>query len=139
MKRLLFVALLVMASLCSLRGSAQVIVIANPSVKSADVSKDALRDVFNGASSSFKDGSRVVPVLMKDGPTHQAFLSEFVGKSDSAFKAGWRSLVFSGQGSMPKSMESDAAVVEYVVHNPGAIGYIDKATPHDGVKTLHVF
>ena len=35
------------------------LVIANSSVKSSDVSKSDLRDVFTGASSSFKDGSHV--------------------------------------------------------------------------------
>jgi ABC-type phosphate transport system substrate-binding protein len=39
---------------------------------------------------------------------------------------------------MPKSLDSEAAVVDYVAHNPGAIGYISKATPHDGVKVLAV-
>jgi ABC-type phosphate transport system substrate-binding protein len=39
---------------------------------------------------------------------------------------------------MPKSLDSDAAVVEYVAHNPGAIGYIGKSAPHEGVKVLSV-
>jgi hypothetical protein len=28
--------------------------------------------------------------------------------------------------------------VAFVAHNPGTIGYIDKASPHDGVKMLAV-
>jgi hypothetical protein len=28
--------------------------------------------------------------------------------------------------------------VAFVAHNPGTIGYIDKASPHDGVKVLAV-
>jgi ABC-type phosphate transport system substrate-binding protein len=39
---------------------------------------------------------------------------------------------------MPKSLDSDAEVVAFVAHNPGAIGYISKASPHDGVKVLTV-
>jgi hypothetical protein len=39
---------------------------------------------------------------------------------------------------MPKSLDSDAAVVEFVAHNAGAVGYISKATPHEGVKVLTV-
>jgi hypothetical protein len=39
---------------------------------------------------------------------------------------------------MPKSVESDAAAVDFVSHNAGAIGYISKATPHEGVKVLAV-
>jgi len=38
----------------------------------------------------------------------------------------------------PKSMDGDTAVVDFVAHNAGAIGYIGKATPHEGVKVLTV-
>jgi ABC-type phosphate transport system substrate-binding protein len=77
-------------------------------------------------------------VLLKAGAANDEFLSAYVGKADGPFKAGWRSLVFSGQASMPKSMESDAAVVAYVAQTPGAVGYIGKSSPHDGVKVLAV-
>lgn len=139
MKKFLLIAFFVMtASLLSTHVQAQAIVIANLSVKTADVSKGDLRDVFTGASSSLKDGSHVTPVLLKQGPAHEEFLSTYIGKSDTAFRASWRSLVFSGQGEMPRSLDSDTAVVEFVAHNPGAIGYIGKSTPHDGVKVLTV-
>jgi len=124
--------------LLTAKGQAQAVVIANPSVKTSDVLKSDLRDVFTGAASTLKDGSHVTPVLLKAGAVNEEFLSAYVGKNDSAFRAGWRSLVFSGQASMPKSLDSDSAVVEYVAHNAGAIGYIGKGTPHEGVKVLAV-
>ena len=126
------------ASFFTQHAYAQVAVIANPGVKVSAVSKAELSDVFTGAASSLKDGSRVTPVLLKSGVAHSEFLNEYVHKSDNAFRAGWRSLVFSGQATMPKSLDGDAAVVEYVAHNPGAIGYIGKASPHEGVKVLAV-
>lgn len=70
MKKILIIALFLMAALGSAkRMRAQVVVIANPSVKSADISRNDLRDVFTGITSNLKDGSHVVPVLLKDGPT----------------------------------------------------------------------
>jgi len=125
------------ASLCGIHAHAQV-VIANDSTKAVEVSKSDLRDLFTGASSSLKDGSHVTVVILKPGLVNDEFLSLYVNKSDAAFRAGWRSLLFSGQALMPKVMESEAAMVDYVAHTPGAIGYIAKATPHDGVKTLTV-
>jgi ABC-type phosphate transport system substrate-binding protein len=139
MKKLAFVFLLLAAaSIFAAGAGAQVIVIVNPSVKASGVSKDDLRDVFTGNATTLKDGSKVVPVLMKDGPANEEFLKAYVGKGDTAYRAGWRSLVFSGQASMPKSLDDDAAVVAFVAHNTGSIGYIDKASPHDGVKVLEV-
>jgi ABC-type phosphate transport system substrate-binding protein len=123
--------------LCT-QGHAQVVVIANPNVTAASVSRAELRDVFTGASSSLRGGAQVTPVLLRQGSAHNEFLDIYIGKSDSAFRAGWRSILFSGQGVMPKSLDSDAAVVEYVAHTPGAIGYIGRTASHEGVKVLLV-
>jgi ABC-type phosphate transport system substrate-binding protein len=139
MKNLRFVILLlVVASIFAIHAQAQVIVIANPGVKATEISKNDLRDVFTGNATSLPDGSRVVPILLKAGTVHEEFLQVYIGKNDTAYRAGWRSLVFSGQASMPKSLDTDAAVVEFAAHNAGAIGYIGKASPHEGVKVLAV-
>jgi ABC-type phosphate transport system substrate-binding protein len=139
MKKLLFgILLLAAACILTVNMQAQVIVIANPGVKATEVSKSDLRDVFTGASTALPGGGNVVPILLKAGTVHEEFLQAYIGKNDTAYRAGWRSLVFAGQASMPKSLETDAAVVEFVAHNQGAIGYIGKATPHEGVKVLTV-
>jgi ABC-type phosphate transport system substrate-binding protein len=139
MKRLLYVLLLAAsASIFVAPAKAQVIVIANPGVKTTEISKNDLRDVFTGSATKLPGGVKVVPILLKAGTVHEEFLQVYIGKSDAAYRAGWRSMVFSGDGSMPKTLDSDAAVVEFVAHNTGAIGYISKATPHEGVKVLAV-
>jgi ABC-type phosphate transport system substrate-binding protein len=131
----LFFALSVLVLASNAR--AQAILIANPGVKASDISKSDLRDVFTGGSTSI-GGSQVAPVLLKSGETHDAFLRTYIGKNDTAFRAGWRSLVFSGQASMPKTVDSETAMVEYVSHTPGAIGYVSSGAPHEGVKVLTV-
>jgi ABC-type phosphate transport system substrate-binding protein len=137
MKKLLMFIFVLTVALVNTRAHAQLVIV-NNSVKATEVSKADLRDVFSGASASLADGSHVVPVLLKSGAAHEAFLSEYVGKTDAALLATWRNLVFSGQRSMPKAVDSDAAVVEYVAKTPGAIGYIGKASPHEGVKVLAI-
>ena len=124
--------------LIAAQANAQLVVIANLSVRAGDVSKSDLRDVFTGVSARLRDGSQVTPILLKQGPTNGEFLSTYVGQSESVFIASWRNQVFSGQASMPKSLGSEAAVVQYVAHTAGAIGYISRTTPHDGVRVLSV-
>lgn len=128
---------------CLVLGSAiaraqEAVVVVNNSVKAEAVSADELRDVFTGTKSTLKDGSHVTPVTLKGGAGHEAFLKQYVGKSDSAFRAGWRSLVFTGQGAMPKTFDTEAALVDYVAATPGAIGYVGKDAAHDKVKALEV-
>jgi ABC-type phosphate transport system substrate-binding protein len=116
---------------------AQVLIIAHPGVKASEVSKNDVRDIFSGASKNLS-GSNVVPALLKSGNTHDSFLTQYVGKNDSAFRATWRSMVFAGEAAMPKTLDSEAAMVEHVAHTPGAVGYIAKATAHEGVKVLTI-
>jgi ABC-type phosphate transport system substrate-binding protein len=127
----------VLALLTGQRAHAQVVVIVNLGVVQTEISQADLRDIFTGASSTLK-GVNVTPVLLKPGPVNEEMLTRYIGKSDSAFRATWRSLLFSGQGAMPRTFDSETAVVENVAHTPGAIGYIGKAAPHDGVKILVV-
>jgi len=128
---------------CLILGSAvakaqEAVVVVNNNVKAAAVSTEELRDVFTGNKSTLKDGSHVTPVTLKGGESHEAFLKKYVGKSDSAFRAGWRSLVFTGQAAMPKTFDTESALVDYVAATPGAIGYVGKGASNDKVKTLEV-
>ena len=116
----------------------QVTVIANNSVASSELSSADLHDIFTGTTTSIKGSGDVAPVLLKAGATHEDFLTKYIGKSDAAFRAEWRSLLFSGQSTMPRTFDSDAQVVEYVAHTRGAIGYIASSSPHPGVKTMAV-
>ncbi len=139
MKKSLFIFLVSLAAtVFSVKAQSQIVIIANNSVRDASASKADIRDVFMGASSNLKSGSHVIPVLLKGGSAHVEFLVMIIGRSDAWFQSNWKSQVFSGQTSMPRSLDSEKAMVEYVVTTPGAIGYILKTTPHDGVKTLTV-
>ena len=113
-------------------------IVANKSVKASEISADDLRDVFNGRKANLSDGTRVTPVTLKQGAAHAAFLRDLAGKNDAAFRATWRSLVFSGQAAMPKAFDSEAALLDYVAATPGTIGYVSKGTQNDGVKHLAV-
>jgi ABC-type phosphate transport system substrate-binding protein len=122
----------------SVHVEAQAVVIANPSVKSDEITKNELRDVFTGETKNLKDGSHVVPVLLQQGPTHTEFLADYVHVPDTMLRQDWRRLMFAGQAIQPKTFDDEAAVVAYVAHTPGAIGYIGKGTAHEGVKVLIV-
>jgi ABC-type phosphate transport system substrate-binding protein len=118
--------------------AADVKVIANPSVGASSVSADEIKGVFLATKTSLSDGSHVEPVLEKDGAAHEAFLKEYIGKTDMALETYYRSLVFTGKASMPKTLAADAEVVAYVAKTKGAIGYVSAGAATAGVKTLEV-
>ena len=118
--------------------AADIKVIANPNVGASSVSADELKGVFLATKTSLSDGSHVEPVLEKDGPVHEAFVKEYLGKTDSALQTYYRSLVFTGKASMPKTLAADAEVVAYVAKTKGAVGYVSAGASTAGVKTLEV-
>jgi hypothetical protein len=117
--------------------AADVKVIANNSVSTSSVSSGDLQAVFLLDKDSI-GGSHVEPVLAKGGAAHEAFLKTYLGKNDSALQAFYRSLVFTGKASMPKSVANDAEVVSYVAKTKGAVGYVSSGASTEGVKTLEV-
>ncbi|MDP9050148.1 MAG: hypothetical protein M3O31_05395 [Acidobacteriota bacterium] len=137
-RRLLLPLLLALSLVLPATVQAQVLVIANPGISLTAISKAELHDVFTGVSTSLKGTAQVMPVLLREGNVHSAFLSLYIGKSDSGFRAGWRSILFSGQGTMPRTLDCDADIVAFVERTPGAIGYISSESPHKGVRVLAV-
>jgi len=130
------VGILAMLPLSAWAGSVKII--ANTSVKADSISADELKSVFLEEKSSLSDGSHVEPVIEKGGPAHEAFLKEYLDKSDSALQTYYRSLVFTGKGSMPKAVGSDAEVAAFVAKTKGGIGYVSEGAAAEGTKTLAV-
>jgi ABC-type phosphate transport system substrate-binding protein len=113
-------------------------VIANPAIKASEISANDLKNVFLATKTSLSDGTHVEPVWEKGGATHEAFLKEYVGKTDAAVGTYFRGLVFTGKASMPKSVATDADVVAYVEKTKGAIGYVASTTSTGTAKVLDV-
>jgi ABC-type phosphate transport system substrate-binding protein len=112
-------------------------VIANPSVSVSSLSADELKNVFLVTKTLLSDG-HVEPVLEKSGTTHEAFLKQYLGKTDSALNTYYRSLVFTGKAFMPKMLGSDEEVAAYVAKTKGAIGYVSAAASTPGTKEISV-
>jgi TonB family protein len=112
-------------------------VIANPSVKAESISARELKSLYLEEKSSL-NGTHVEPVVEKRGPAHEAFLRDYLGQTDDELQKYYQTLVFTGRGSMPKVVGSDAEVVAYVAKTRGAIGYVGAGASVEGVRTLSI-
>lgn len=130
------IAAVMFGSVFALAGDIKIV--ANPSVRADSITVAELRGVFLQARTRLNDGSRVEPVLANSGAAHDTFLRKYVGKSDNELRTYYRSLVFTGTGTMPKFLNSDAEIVTYVAGTRGAIGYVSTAAPTAAVKVLAV-
>jgi TonB family protein len=129
-------ALLMLSSLTMRADSVKIII--NSSVQANQISVRELKNVYLREKSSLNDGTHVEPVLARGGAAHEAFLKLYLKQNNDELQRYYQSLVFSGKGSMPKALPSEAEVVSYVAKTRGAIGYVSAETNAPGVKTLAV-
>lgn len=130
------IPLLGLIAFCPALRAQDVVFIANKEVSVSAIKTSDLHAIFTGEKTRLADGSHVVPVLLKGGPVHEVFLKNYCDQTPNEFRAQWQKAVFTGQGSMPKAFDSEAAVIEYVAQTPGAVGYVSHFSAHVGVKAL---
>lgn len=118
-------------------------VIANASVPVTSMSAKDLSALFLKKVTSFtKWGSalKAAPVDLASGSdVRETFTKAVHGKAVSAVKAYWQQQIFSGNGTPPAELSSDAEVIATVARTPGSIGYVSsEAALPAGVKQLRI-
>ncbi len=120
-RNLTFLVLLLVSS--AIGWSAEIFVLANKEVPDKALERESIERIYLGKKSQWSDGTRIVPVVLKSGATHTAFVKKFLDRDASQFSTYWKQAVFTGRGLPPKSFETEAELIEFVSNTPGAIGY----------------
>ena len=113
-------------------------VIVNESVSVDTLSMDDVKQIFMGKKRSWENGDIIVAAVLESGETHENFLKKFIQKSRMQFRTYWKKLVFTGKAQALNEFDSDNDLVTFVANTKGAIGYIDSASPHKGVKVVAI-
>ncbi len=134
--------LLVMLSSWVLAGGAHadiaVIVHADNPVQSLTTRQTA--ELYLGRVRTFDTGQYALVIDQgRDDPLRGRFFKDVSGMTIGQVTAYWSRLQFTGQVQPPRSLEGDAAVLDFVRRNPTAIGYISTMPALDAkVKTVLV-
>ena len=115
-------------------------VVVNGSNPASSLKASEVSDIFLGKTERWEGGFRASPVDQPaDSGARGRFSKAVHNKDVNAIKKYWRKMVFSGLGNPPEELSSDAAVLDFVAHNVGAIGYVSApAALVDRVKVLKV-
>jgi ABC-type phosphate transport system substrate-binding protein len=131
MLRRLFTTVVLLSSVAVvLPAAADIAVIVNPA-NTSTLTTDELTRLYTGRSSVLTAVN-----LTESSPLRGQFDEKGVGRSSAQLKAHWSKLVFTGKGTPPLELASEAAVIEHVTQNPNAIGYIDSASVTGAVKVV---
>jgi ABC-type phosphate transport system substrate-binding protein len=133
--RLALAMLLVLCTSPAQTRAAGYVVIANPNLTGTQISQAHMREIFLGAVTRV-GGTSVQPVVARSGDAHKLFVAGCLGKTESGLQNYFRTLVFTGKGSPPRSFATAAEIVKYVASTEGAIGYVSLDADLTGVVRL---
>jgi ABC-type phosphate transport system substrate-binding protein len=121
-------------SLGALSAHAELVVIVNPK-NASSLSAEQIAALYLGNATTFPDGGGVA---LADQPESAGVRNDFyqkaTGRSAAQAKATWARITFTGKGTPPKELKSDADVKAFVAGDPKAIGYIDASAVDGSVK-----
>lgn len=114
-------------------------VIVNSESPITTVERKFLADLFLKKATQWPHLEVARPVdLRTDTPARRAFSEDILRRSVAAVKSYWQQSVFSGREVPPPELESDAAVVQFVLRHRGAVGYVSGATNVGGARILTI-
>jgi ABC-type phosphate transport system substrate-binding protein len=135
MKYLLVLALL---GFCLPAFAAEVI-IANPSVQEAQLTRNDARLIYTLRRTQWANGQPIrVFVLPDDAPQHAEFVKHSLGLYPRQLRRVWDRRTYSGTGQAPQQVESVDEMLSSVAGTPGAIGYLPERLIEPTVKVLEV-
>jgi len=116
--------------------SAEVAVIAHPSVPVRQINRTDLLDLYSGDVKEWRDGAPIVVLDLQPKSGIKDAFYEYLGKSSSRMKSIWMKQLLSGDGRPPEAQPSETDVLLKVASTPGAIGYINRTLVTDAVVEL---
>jgi ABC-type phosphate transport system substrate-binding protein len=139
MRALVFAIFCLCATGTSLAGDDAFEVIVNPDNKATSIDREFLRDAYLKKTLEWGDGNGIKPVdLASKFPQRDRFTHDVIGKSPSQLKSYWNQQIFSGKGVPPPEAESTGEVIEFVLANPGAVGYLPANADAGRAKVVKV-
>ncbi|HBC55731.1 MAG TPA: hypothetical protein DCZ03_01070 [Gammaproteobacteria bacterium] len=120
-------------------GFAEIVVITNPSSGIESISQEELKEIYLRRKRKTIYGKRVNPVDMEDDiEIRDHFYSSITGRTTRQMDRHWSALLFAGEGSPPRMLPSQQAVVTYVANTKDAIGFVERTNVTGQVKIIFI-
>lgn len=115
----------------NIAAAADIVIVVNPKNPATAMTTAQASQFFLGKSAMF------TPVDQgESAPIRAEFYKKLADKDLSEVKAIWSKLVFTGKGTAPKELHSNADVKKAIAADPAGIGYIDKSAVDASVKVI---
>jgi ABC-type phosphate transport system substrate-binding protein len=114
-------------------------IICHPDNPIATADRQFVGDLFLKKINTWPTGEASRPVDLAPGsPVRRAFTEEVLRRPVEAVRSYWQQRIFAGRDLPPPELDSDDAVVKYVLKHRGAIGYVSGQAALGGAKVLTI-
>jgi ABC-type phosphate transport system substrate-binding protein len=115
-------------------------VIVHPDNPAQRLSRRFVADAFLRRTARWPHGELLAPVDLSPQSSLRAEFSEQVlGKPLTALRMHWQQVIFTGRGLPPPEFPSEVAVVQYVLRERGAIGYVSPGADCAPAKVVTLY
>lgn len=95
-------------------------------------------DIFLAKTSYLRDGSRITLLELRENPFRAAFYRDISGKTLAQINSYWTTLIFTGKGKPPRTVEVLDRLVEQLESDPHAITYLPLEQVGSALKVLYI-
>jgi len=135
MKKIMLFCLLSIAISVPARGYGDILIVVNQESSIYNISERELIDLYMGRRFEFSNGETVLKLDQgKDSDTKRLFYQLLIGKTLSEVTAYWARLLFTGRSTPPYGLGDDASIVNMVMGNKSALGYVNEELDIDVSK-----
>lgn len=114
-------------------------VIVNPKNPMREIDRGFLRSAFLKKSTAWTDGETIRPVdLTRRFAARPRFTKVVLQKTPSQLRAYWNQQIFSGKGVPPPEVDTEAAMIAYVMRTRGAVGYLPVGADPQGAAVVRL-
>ncbi|MFQ5559654.1 MAG: hypothetical protein ACE5FU_03575 [Nitrospinota bacterium] len=132
--------LLLLATLALLSfelAEAEVLIVVNKKNSVEEMSLKELQNIYLMKKRTWADGTQILPLdLFKKTALRKSFSNGMLKKTPSKMARFYFKRAVSGGGQPPRTYSTEEEIVDFIVRNPGAIGYISKENPR--VKVIRI-
>ena len=114
-----------------------IVVVVNQKNGVNKLSRDEVIDIYMGRNRLLSSGITAQPLdLPSTSVERENFYFRLTGKSMNQINAYWARLILTGRASPPTLMHSQDEVMQRVIDNSSAIGYVNRSKTSSQAKTV---
>jgi len=114
----------------------EILIIVNKETSIESLGLNTLVDIYTNNKTKWDNGEKIHVSMLKKGPVHDAFSKDMIGMAPKKLVSVWKKVIFTGLGTPPKVVNTEAEMIRYVASTKGAIGYISASVQPENVNVF---